>query len=115
MGRLTTEVQEGSLQRLGKQLADSSGRKEPPAPRRRPYSVFLSQPHLKLNGSMGCLARMPLPPLRGSTGLAGLEVGAPAGGGGMRGGLGHPPGASSASLSSLGSTGLAQAWEPYLK
>ena len=44
VARLTSDVQEGSLQRMSQQLADSSGRaREAAAPRRRPYSVFLSQ------------------------------------------------------------------------
>lgn len=112
MAELTSNVQEGSLQRLSQQLADSSGRGE--SPRRRPYSLFLAQPHLKINGSMGCLARMPLPPLRG-LGLPGPFPlsGAPRPRGPAAGG------GSSASLSSMASTStaarLAEAWEPYLK
>eukprot|EP00887_Chlorella_sp_A99_P007649 scaffold20.g7649.t1 len=60
VGRLTGDVQDGSLQRLSRQLAES---RRSPA-RRRPYSMLLAQPHLKLNASMGCLARAPLPSFR---------------------------------------------------
>ena len=52
---------------------------------------------------MGCLARMPLPPLRGFAPPWPAPLGARR----------APPG-SSASLTSLGSS-IAQAWEPYLK
>ncbi|PRW57399.1 TRIGALACTOSYLDIACYLGLYCEROL chloroplastic [Chlorella sorokiniana] len=116
--QLTGNVQDGSLQRLSQQLADSRGEK----PRRRAYSMLLAQPHLKLNAAMGCLARMPLPPLRGfSFPHASIEPLEPHGsssgqvGGGSR--AAHTRQASTSSLMSRASysSQLAEAWQPYFK
>lgn len=82
------------------------------------------QPHLKLNAAMGCLARMPLPPLRGfSFPHASLEPLEPHGSGssGQAGGsssrVAHARQASSSSLISRASysSQLAEAWQPYFK
>lgn len=82
------------------------------------------QPHLKLNAAMGCLARMPLPPLRGfSFPQASLEPLEPHGSGssGQAGGsssrAAHARQASSSSLISRASysSQLAEAWQPYFK
>ncbi|KAK9866729.1 hypothetical protein WJX84_000719 [Apatococcus fuscideae] len=54
-------VQEGHLaagMRNGKSKATGNS---PAGKVRRPYSIFLTQPHLKVNGAVGCLARIPLP------------------------------------------------------
>ncbi len=68
-----------------------------------PYPTH-SQPHLKINAAMGCLARMPLP----SLGIFSLPHVAH---GPMRHARKHE---STASLASLGSQ-LAETWDPYLK
>lgn len=95
--RLTQEIQDGSLQRLSEQLS----RKGPS--KRRPHSVLLAVPHLKLNAAMGCLARMPLPALQGVLGFPGEPQL-----------TSSKRNASTSSLASFSSQ-LAEAWEPYLK
>lgn len=123
VSRVTSDVQDGSLQRLSQQLS----MRQPQ--RRRPYSMLLAQPHVKLNAAMGCLARMPLPPLRafipgGSAGNvdhhyhpgSGSQPGFPTTTGG--GNLGyHRRTTSTSSMASRASISsqLAEAWEPYLK
>ncbi|PSC71107.1 rRNA-processing EFG1 [Micractinium conductrix] len=112
--RLTTNVQDGSLQRLSQQLVDTRNTPQ----RRRPYSMLLAQPHLKLNAALGCLARMPLPALRAfSFPTASLEP--------LEQYQHHqhasgPASARATSTSSLASRAshasqLAEAWQPYFK
>jgi len=101
VSKVTGEVQDGSLQRLSEQLSRRQGI------RKRPYSMLLAQPHLKINAAMGCLARMPLPPLgalsprRQVPPLTSM----------------HNRSTSASSLASRASLSsqLAEAWEPYLK
>lgn len=122
VSKLTDDVHEGALQRF----VSGAGKRD--AARARPYSFLLSQPHIKLVASLGCLARMPLP---NGFGLVGWGNGAVTNGSGMTenghaidapllsnmGSLSRHLNASTASLiskSSLSSQ-LADAWEPYLK
>jgi len=95
-------------------LAFSRPNRPPPAP-----PPFLLQPHLKLNAAMGCLARMPLPPLRGfSFPHASLEPLEPHGGSSSSGSrAAHARQASTSSLMSRASysSQLAEAWQPYFK
>jgi hypothetical protein len=131
--RLTDEVHDGSLQRF---IAGAGKRK---ARRARPYSFLLSQPHVKLAASLGCLVRMPLPNRFGLFGGAsdGGTVGVATNGGVPNGGVngvngvnGNAPptisaipslsrrlNASTTSLVSKSSISsqLADTWEPYLK
>lgn len=120
VSQVTSDVQDGSLQRLSEQLSRKQEH------RRRPYSMLLAQPHLKINAAMGCLARMPLPPLRAFT------LGVIQDDGGTGGVASHIPGslreqhqssvvhrrnASTSSLASKASMSsqMIEAWEPYLK
>lgn len=135
--RLTDEVQEGSLQRF------VTGVGKGKSPRARPYSFLLSQPHVKLAASLGCLVRMPLPnrfglfggraddgqvgvlatngTMNGANGLNGLNGlhgtaannSAPP----MMSSLSRNLNASTTSLISKSSfsSQLADTWEPYLK
>lgn len=121
VNKMTGEVQGGSLQRFSDHLSRRSTH------RRRPYSILLAQPHVKLNAAMGCLARMPLPPLTGLARLGSLSEVSENGtatylGGGTvpnasSTGLLHRRDASTTSLASRASfsSQLAEAWEPYLK
>lgn len=106
VSKVTGDVQDGSLQRLSQQL-----HRQPP-PVRLPYSILLSQPHLKLQGSMGCLARMPLPSLAfgHDTSLRESCLDPATSGRHNR----NPSMSSLASRNSI-SSNLAEAWEPYLK
>ena len=106
--RITDEVQEGSLQKF------TSGARNRKSGRVRPYSFLLSQPHVKLAASLGCLVRMPLPNkfgiLRGddlseSDNVQFLPT--------LRRNL-NASTTSLVSKTSLSSQ-LAEAWEPYLK
>jgi hypothetical protein len=122
VSRVTSDVQDGSLQRLSEQLSMQQ------APRRKPYSMLLAQPHLKLTAAMGCLARMPLPHVRalvpgssqnhhhhGSGGVSGSSSSGP--GPVPVVGSHHRRSASMGSMTSRASftSQLADAWEPYLK
>ena len=113
VSRVTSDVQDGSLQRLSEQLSIRQPQ------RRRPYSMLLAQPHMKLNAAMGCLARMPLPPLRA---LAPGQNGADHSNttsfyGPAPFGSHHRRTASTSSMASRASISsqLAETWEPYLK
>ncbi len=129
LSKLTDDVHEGALQRF----AAGGGKRD--AARARPYSFLLSQPHVKLVASLGCLARMPLPNRFGLVGWGdganpngGVNItnGSAAAHGGHTidgpllsnmGSLSRNLNASTASLiskSSLSSQ-LADTWEPYLK
>lgn len=104
--KVTSDVQDGSLQRLSQQL-----HRQPP-PVRLPYSILLSQPHLKLQGSMGCLARMPLPAF-----VFGQDTSPRESGLNPVASSRHHRNPSMSSLASRNSvsSNLAEAWEPYLK
>ncbi|KAI8105076.1 hypothetical protein M9435_000248 [Picochlorum sp. BPE23] len=106
--RITDEVQEGSLQKF------ASGARNRKSRRVRPYSFLLSQPHVKLAASLGCLVRMPLPNKFGILGGDDLSESEnvqflPT--------LRRNQNASTTSLVSKTSLSsqLAEAWEPYLK
>ncbi|KAH7622361.1 hypothetical protein NADE_004948 [Nannochloris sp. 'desiccata'] len=110
VSRVTSDVQDGSLQRLSEQLSMQQ------APRRKPYSLLLAQPHVKLTAAMGCLARMPLPHVRalvpGSNQHQINQNPGPAPNTGN-----HRRSASMGSMTSRASfsSQLADVWEPYLK
>ena len=129
VSKLTDEVHEGALQRF----VAGAGKRD--ASRARPYSFLLSQPHVKLVASLGCLARMPLPNGFGLVGRGSRAIANGATNGMNDSGMAHNSqqidvpllsnmgslsrnlNASTASLiskSSLSSQ-LADTWEPYLK
>jgi len=110
VSRVTSDVQDGSLQRLSEQLSMQR------APRRKPYSMLLAQPHVKLTAAMGCLARMPLPHVRAlAPGLQQHQMNQNPGPAPSTGN--HRRSASMGSMTSRASLSsqLADAWEPYLK
>jgi hypothetical protein len=109
VSRVTSDVQDGSLQRLSEQLSMQQ------PPRRKPYSMLLAQPHVKLTAAMGCLARMPLPHFKA---LVPGSHQSQAGGSSTAPVIGnHRRSASMGSMTSRASfsSQLADAWEPYLK
>jgi len=108
VSRMTEEVQEGGLQKFAAN-AKRKGKR-----RARPYSFLLSQPHVKIAASLGCLARMPLP---NQFGLFRADDISEAYSGPIVPSLGRNLNASTASLVSRASftSQLADTWEPYLK
>jgi hypothetical protein len=112
VSRVTSDVQDGSLQRLSEQLSMKQ------APRRKPYSMLLAQPHVKLTAAMGCLARMPLPHFRALVPGSNQHQINNNNNPGAAPVIGnHHRSASMGSMTSRASfsSQLADAWEPYLK
>jgi len=108
VSKMTEGVQEGALQKF---VANA---KHTGKSRARPYSFLLSQPHVKVAASLGCLARMPLP---NRFGFFGSDDVSDASTGPVVPSLGRNLNASTASLLSRASftSQLADTWEPYLK
>lgn len=108
ISKMTEEVQEGALQRFA---ANSKQKKQR---RARPYSFLLSQPHIKVAASLGCLARMPVP---NQFGIFGKDDVSDASAGPVIPSMPRNLNASTTSLVSKASftSQLADTWEPYLK
>lgn len=108
VSRMTEEVQEGALLKFAANATHKGKR------RARPYSFLLSQPHVKVAASLGCLARMPLP---NQFGFFGNDDGSEASTGPIMPSMTRNVNASTASLVSKSSfsSQLAETWEPYLK
>lgn len=108
VSKLADEVQEGALQRFAANVKHKGKR------RVRPYSFLLSQPHVKVAASLGCLARMPLP---NQFGLFGADDVSDASTGPVVPSMSRNVNASTVSLASKASfsSQLADTWEPYLK